>query len=188
MPIDSFDAASAGALFRTRLMGFDKEEVRVCLRNLASDFDDAHREIERLTGKLKALEGEPAQAALRSPVGVQLEKVPASAHKVAEEVKVEAEADAKKMLSEAQEEAARLRSQAEADASALTRTAAARLAELNTEVERLEARRAALNSQLQRAAEQLDTLSRELRAAALQPEEAKPSWLKSPVAEAAQPR
>src|SRR5213593_596646 len=161
MAIDSFDAGSAGAPFRTRLMGFDKEEVRVCLRNLASDFDDAHREIERLTGKLKALESAPAQAALRSPLGVQLEKVLASAHKVAEGVKLEAESDAKKILSEAQEEAARLRSQAEADASALTRTAAARLAELNAEVERLDARRGAVYTQLQRAAEQLDALSRE---------------------------
>src|SRR5436309_5796235 len=167
MTIDSFDAPSAGAPFRTRLMGFDKEEVRVCLRKLASEFDDARREIERLTGKLKALESEPAEAALRSPLGSQLEKVLASAHKVPEEVKLEAENDAKKMLSEAQEEAARLRSQAEADASALTRTAAAHLAELNAEVERLEARRGTLYTHLQRAAEQLDALSREMRAAAL---------------------
>ena len=153
MAIDIVDSGSDGATFRTRLMGFDKEEVLVCLRNLASDYGEAQKQVDRLTVKLKALEDAQEQAPLRSPIGVQIERLLASAHKVAEEVKVDAESAAKKILSEAQEEAARLRSQAEADASALTKTAAARLAELNTEIERMLERRDAVHAQLHRAAE-----------------------------------
>jgi cell division septum initiation protein DivIVA len=162
-------------------MGFDKEEVRVCLRNLASDYSEAQTQVDRLTVKLKALEAQE-HATLRSSIGVQVERVLASAHRVADEVKVDADSAAKKILSEAQEEAARLRSQAEADASALTQTAASRLTKLNAEIERMLQRRDAVNAELHRAADQLDELSRDIRAAGLAPEAANPGWLKSQLA------
>jgi cell division septum initiation protein DivIVA len=152
-----------GASFKTRLLGYDKEEVRACLVNLVSDCEEAWNEVERLKAKLAGSEGPPPRATYDN-VGGQVEKVLVSAHKVADEVKSDARKTAKEILSDAQEESARLRSQAEADASALTSTATARLAELNLEIDALMKRREAVHALMARAADQLDQLSRNLRA------------------------
>jgi hypothetical protein len=158
------------ATFRTRLMGFDKEDVRVCVRNLLSDCDEARRQADRLAAKLKTLEDSGGPASTRDSVGAQVEKVLASAHRVAEEVTLESKVAARKALNEAQEEAARLRSQAENDATALTRSAHARLAELNAEIERMTERRDAVQALLDRAAGQLVEIARSMRATALAPD------------------
>jgi cell division septum initiation protein DivIVA len=175
MARDLLGSTSGDATFRTRLMGFDKEEVRACLRNLVSDYEEAQKQINRLTVKLQARDDAPDRAPLPGSIAVQVEKVLASAHRVADEVRVDAEHAAKKVLGEAQEESVRMRGQAEADASALVKTAEARVAELNLEIERMLERRAAVHAQLHRAADQLDELSRGLRAARLAPEAASPA-------------
>ena len=177
MSIDTYNGTRA--TFRTRLMGFDKEEVHTCVQNLASDYDEAQRLIDRLTARLKALEDAQERAPAPSSTGVQVERVLASAHKVAEDVKNEADSAARKILADAQEEAARLRSQAESDASALTRTAAVRLTELNAEIERTLERRDAVHAQLHRAADHLEELSRGIRATVLDPANA--NWAKTQV-------
>lgn len=174
----AIDIEPGAATFRSRLIGFDKDEVRACLQNLAGDYAESQKQVERLTLKLKALEEAQGQTPVRDSVGVQVERVLASAHKVAEDVKNEANETARKILSDAQEEAARLRSQAENDASALTKTAAARLTELNTEIDRVLERRDALHAQLHRAAGQLEDLSRGIRATVPAPEASPTGWLK----------
>ena len=152
-----------GTTFKTRLFGYDKEEVRACLVNLVSDCEEAWNEVERLKARLTGSEGTPPSETYEN-VGGQVEKVLVSAHKVADEVKGDARKTAKEILSDAQEEATRLRSQAESDASALTSTATARLAELNGEIDALMKRREAVHGLMARAADQLDQLSRNLRA------------------------
>jgi cell division septum initiation protein DivIVA len=169
MAIDTFGSGVAAATFRTRPLGFDKDEVRACLQNLASDYEEAQRQIDRLTARLRAFEDVQEQSPARSATAVQVERVLASAHKIAEDVKVEAEAAAKKILSDAHGEAARLRTQAERDASDLTSNAATRLNELNVEIERTMERREAVNAQLYRTAEQLEEVSRGIRSATAAP-------------------
>jgi cell division septum initiation protein DivIVA len=169
MAIDTFGSGVAAATFRTRPLGFDKDEVRACLQNLASDYEEAQRQIDRLTARLRAFEDVQEQSPARSTTAVQVERVLASAHKIAEDVKVEAEAAAKKILSDAQGEAARLRTQAERDASDLTSNAATRLNELNVEIERTMERREVVNAQLYRMAEQLEEVSRAIRSTTAAP-------------------
>jgi cell division septum initiation protein DivIVA len=178
MSIDTFGSGVASATFRTRLWGFDKEEVRACLQNLASDYDEAQRQIDRLTARLKAIEELQELTPVRNETAAQVERVLASAHKVAEDVKTDADAAAKKILGDAHLESARLRSQAENDASALTSSAAGRLTELNAEIERILERREAANAQLYRMAEQLEDVSRGIRATTSAPDSAATTRMK----------
>ena len=160
------DFVSPVVTFRSRLLGFDKEEVRAFVRNLIADYDDARKQIERLTAGLEATQtsgGQPRQPT----TGVQIERVLASAHKVAEDVRADAEKVARQMVREAQEEAAQLRTNAEADASALTQTAAARAAGLESEIQDLLDRRRVVQAMLDRAADRLNDLARDLRQSAV---------------------
>jgi len=161
----STDFPDTTLTFRTRLFGFDKEEVSDCLRNLASDYDDARRQIERLTAALKASEEAVGRPASHETIAVEVERVLVSAHRVAEEVRVEAENAAKTTLREAQEEAAQLRSQAGTDAAALASTAAARLTELEAEIDRMTERRQELQALLDRAADRLNEIADSMRQA-----------------------
>lgn len=161
MTIDIYD--SGGDTFRTRLFGFDKNEVRACVRNLVHDHDDAQRQVERLTARLRTLEESREDGATHEAVATQLEKVLASACKITEDLKHEAEAAAGKILNDAQDEAVRLRGQAEADAAALAASATARVTALESEIEQMTARRDSLQAQLDGIATTLDALSRQMR-------------------------
>jgi cell division septum initiation protein DivIVA len=155
------------ATFGTRIMGFDKAEVRACLQNLANDYEEARKEVDRLAARLKALEDGPTpgnQAPSGNPLSLQLEKVLASAHRIGEEVKAEASVAAGRILADAQEEAARLRAQAESDATALTRTATERLSELRGQIEEMTARRNDMIDMLERGVVELTVITRKLRA------------------------
>jgi cell division septum initiation protein DivIVA len=181
------------ATFGTRIMGFDKEEVRACLQNLANDYEEARKEVDRLAARLKALEDGPAQATQApsgNPLPLQLEKVLASAHRIGEEVKAEASVAAGRILADAQEEAARLRAQAENDASALTRTATERLAELRGQIEEMTTRRDGMIAMLERGVAELSAITRGFRgpveAGATAPSDTAPPALQSPAAEAVQ--
>ena len=157
------DFAGPVATFRSRLLGFDKEEVRACVRNLIADYEDARKQIERLTASLEAAQGSGGQPARQPTTGAQVERVLASAHKVAEEVRADAENVARQRLREAQEEAAQLRTNAEADASALLQSAAARAAGLESEIQELLDRRRVVQAMLDRAADRLNDIARDLR-------------------------
>lgn len=157
------DFGGPAATFRSRLLGFDKEEVRTCVRNLLADYEDARKQIERLTASLEAAQASGGQPARQATTGVQVERVLASAHRVAEEVRADAENVARQTLREAQEEAAQLRANAEADAFALAQTAAARAAELESEIQELLDRRRVVQAMLDRAADRLNDIARDLR-------------------------
>jgi hypothetical protein len=147
---------------QTRLFGFDKDEVRACLRNLVSDCDEARRQVERLTVELAAA-GEVRRSFPSETVGVQVERVLASAHRVAEEVKAEAEQSAKQLLREAHDEAMQVRSRAEADASALTRSASVRVSELERDIQQLTERRLAVLTLLDETADRMAAFAEELK-------------------------
>jgi hypothetical protein len=152
----------------TRPFGFDKEEVRICIENLTRDYEDARREIDRLTAELQVAATKSRQP-LQETVGVQVERVLAGAYRIAEEVKSEAESTAKQLLREAQEEAAQLRTQAAADAAALTRTAATRVAELESEIQEMTDRRQVVQAMLDRAADRLNQIAQDMRQGVIPP-------------------
>jgi hypothetical protein len=161
----SFELSGPVTALRTRLFGFDKDEVRVCLQNLVSDYDAAMAQIQRLMAELQAAKAGPAPTVRVDTAGVQIEKVLASAHRIAEEVKADAERAAKEILREAQQEAAALRAQAEADATALSRTAVARLAEIELDIQDKTGRQVAVQAMLDRAADKLSLIAAEMRQA-----------------------
>jgi cell division septum initiation protein DivIVA len=159
----AIDFSDPDATFRTRLLGFDKEQVRACLLNVAGDYAEAVRQIEWLTGQLKSGETSGKQGVRQEIMAAQVGQILASAHRVAEDVRVEAENAARQRLREAQEEAAQLRNQAEADASALASTAAAQLARLEAEIERMTALRQSVQATLNRAADRLNQIANDMR-------------------------
>jgi cell division septum initiation protein DivIVA len=161
----SIDSPDASVTFRTRLFGFDKEEVRDCLRNLAIDHEDTRRQIERLTAMLKTSEDAVGGPASHEPIALQVERVLVSAHRVAEEVRVEASNAARTTLREAQEEAAQLRSQAETDAAELAVTGQARLTLLKAEIDRMTERRQQLQELLDQTADRLNEIAGSIRQA-----------------------
>jgi cell division septum initiation protein DivIVA len=166
----SLDFSGPVAAFRTRILGFDKEEVRVCLQNLMRDYDEARKEIDRLTAELKTFDL-ARRAAPQEMTVVQVERLLASAQRVAEDVRIDSENGAQQILREAQAEAAQLRTQAETDASALIRTASTRLQTLEVEIEQLVERRQAVHALLERAADRLNEIAQEMRETALAPAE-----------------
>jgi hypothetical protein len=103
------------------------------------------------------------QSVQQEITGAQVAQVLASAHRVADEVRAEAERAANQTMLDAHHEAALLRSQAEADASALTNTAAQRVAELEAEIESMEGRRHAVQAELNQAATRLNEIAEDLR-------------------------
>jgi cell division septum initiation protein DivIVA len=166
-PTMSTDVSDTILTFRTRLFGFDKDEVRDGLRNLASLYDEARKQIERLTAASRASEG-AVHPVSHETIAVQVERVLVSAHRVAEEVRVEAENAAKRTLREAQEEAAQLRGQAATDAAALASTGAARRKELEAEIDRMTELGHEVQGLLDRAADRLNEIAHSMRQPSLQ--------------------
>ena len=161
----AIDLSDPDSTFRTRLLGFDKEQVRACLQSVASDYAEAVRQIQWLTGQLKSIDAPGKQGVRQEIMAAQVGQILASAHRVAEDVRAEAENAAKHRLREAQEEAAQLRNQAEADASALASTAAAQLARLEAEIERMTALRQSMQPTLNRTADRLNQIANDMRQA-----------------------
>lgn len=153
----------ANAMFRTRLFGFDKDQVRVCLQNMAADYTRAAEQIAWLKAELSSAEASSKQIARQEMTAGQVAQVLASASRVAEEIRIEAEKTANQALHEAQQEAVRLRTQAEADASELTSTAARRLTELEAEIQVMLERRQSVQMSLNRVADRLSKIAHSMR-------------------------
>ena len=166
VPIDSIDPADPCATFRTRPIGFDRDQVRACLQNMISDYTRAVEQITWLTNELKSAESTRRDAVRSEMSTTQLTQVLASAHRVAEDLTAQAQERARRILLEAQEEAAHLRSQAEADASALAGTAAARLETIEGDIVRMTEQHRAVQIAVSRAADRLNRIANEMRAAA----------------------
>jgi hypothetical protein len=166
----AIDDEDLTAHFRTRLFGFDKNEVRACLENVVSDHTQAAEQISWLTAELKSREAGDKLKVQQEITAAQIAQVLASAHRVAADVKAEAERAANQAIVDAQQEAAHLRSQAEADASALTDSAAHRAAALEAEIESMEARREAVQAALNQAATRLNEIAELLRRATTSPD------------------
>jgi cell division septum initiation protein DivIVA len=123
--------------FRTRLMGFDRREVRSFIANLVDDYARTRRELEqRNTGREPAA-GPPSAAPELATR--EMQRILAGAHRVADEIEQRAAEESARTLADAQSRAAEI--VAGAEQRALDITEAAR-----REVTRLEERAAALRA------------------------------------------
>jgi cell division septum initiation protein DivIVA len=161
----SITDADPTAMFRTRPFGFDKEQVTACLQQASSEYARALEQITWLTKELQAAEEASKDRARQEMPASQIAGVLASANRVAEDMKTQAEQAAAALRREAQEDARQIRSQAEADATALVGTASARRQDLQAEIEDMLARREAVQIALDRAAERLVEIANDMRGA-----------------------
>jgi cell division septum initiation protein DivIVA len=153
------------ANFKTRLFGFDKDQVRACLQNMARDYAQAVEQITWLTRELKSAEESSREAVRQDITTAQIAQVLSSAHRLADDLAAQAEKSAQQLLWDAQNEAAQFRNQAEADASALTTTANTRLAAIEMQIEQMLEQRASVHEALMRAAARLDGIANDMRQA-----------------------
>lgn len=161
----STDHEDPSATFRTRPLGFDKDQVRACLQNMIRDYAQAVEQITWLTSELKSAEAAGKETVRQEITTAQMAQVLASAHRVADDLVAQAEKTAQQLLWDAQNEAAQLRNQAEADASALASTATARLTAIELQIERMLEQRASVHDVLMRAADRLDGIANDMRQA-----------------------
>ena len=86
--------------FRVRFRGFDRSEVVAALAKLASENEDARREVDRLDAEIERLQATVAEQ-LGSERHVQRALVAAS--KIADDIRAQAEEDARRIVKEAEE-------------------------------------------------------------------------------------
>jgi DivIVA domain-containing protein len=162
----AIDSPDPTAIFRTKAFGYDKDQVRSFLEQAASDYARALEEVAWLRQELADAVAKGAPPQPPDMPTAQFAQVLASAHRVAADLKQEAELAAAQMRREAHDEAVHLRQQAEADASALVRTAGARLEEIKADIEKFTAWRAAVQRALGQTADRLNEIAGDMRGAA----------------------
>jgi DivIVA domain-containing protein len=160
----AIDSPDPTAIFRTKAFGYDKDQVRSFLEQAASDYSRALEEVAWLRQELADANAKAAPQQPDMPTA-QFAQVLASAHRVAADLRQEAELAASQMRREAHDEALHLRQQAEADASALVRTASARLEEIKADIEKLTAWRGAVQRALGQTADRLNEIAGDMRGA-----------------------
>jgi type II secretory pathway predicted ATPase ExeA/cell division septum initiation protein DivIVA len=152
-PVDNSEFDRPEVEFRTRPLGFDKSEVRALLAKLLDEHDQALAQIEVLRRQLNRVQGEQvADLPQHQPETAHLvERVLASAHRVADEIRKEAERDAVRLRADAEEGAARILDAAAAAAREKYETAFNRLKKVEREIERMRASHRQMRSALEAA-------------------------------------
>jgi cell division septum initiation protein DivIVA len=144
--IDAFRVA-----FRTRLFGFDKAEVRAYLSNLLREYEEAHDKVEALTRELnREPSALPTQSTTQQTDMAHLvERTLTSAHRVADEIRKEAEQERERLVAEAKTRVSVLFEKAASEATERRDAAVVRLREVEAEVERMQLRRRELITALE---------------------------------------
>jgi general secretion pathway protein A len=122
--------------FRTRPLGFDKGEVHALLTKLLEQHRQDRAEIDALTRQLNQVQGKStAEPTLQQNEVLTLERILASAHRVADEIRTEAQRAAAGLLSAAHDKATRLLTDGAAAAQEQANGAADQLKSLELEIE-----------------------------------------------------
>jgi len=146
------DTDADAVVFRSRLFGFDRAEVLAFVSNLLSEYQGALRQIERLKGELGQDATKSAAHAFQHEEAARLlGKTLESAHRVAEDIRVEAEKKATRVIADAETRAEGLVEQAGTEARRMTEAGRTRLRELEQEIEQMRMRHAELRSSLESA-------------------------------------
>ncbi len=146
--IDAF-----GVAFRTRLFGFDKAEVRAYLSNLLREYEEAHDKIESLTRELNREPGALSISTQSTPqqndMAHLVERTLTSAHRVADEIRKEAEQEKERLVADAKTRVSILFEKAAVEATEKRDAAVVRLREVEAEIERMQLRRRELITALE---------------------------------------
>lgn len=142
---------AARVAFRTRLFGFDKAEVRAYLSNLLREYEETHDKVVSLTRELSREPGTlPTQSTPQLTDTAHLvERTLTSAHRVADEIRKEAEQEAERMIGEVKARVSILFEKAAVEATDKRDAAVVRLREVESEIERMQLRRRELITALE---------------------------------------
>jgi cell division septum initiation protein DivIVA len=139
---------------RTRAFGFDKTAVRSLVSGLVDELEEARTQVEALKQQLNRGRGESTGATTpeQHEAAQLVERVLASTHRVADEIRTEAERDAARLVSEAREKAAKVLDEAATAAQETNDAAADRLRAIERDIERMQASHGEVRFALEAAA------------------------------------
>ena len=134
----STEATSADVSFSTRLLGFDRREVRAFIANLLDDYERIRAELDL---ERRSAESQAAAPPLPAPEATtrEMQRILTGAHRVADEIEQRAAEEGARAVAEMQARAVDILKDAEQRAVAITEAA-------RREVSRLEERAASLRS------------------------------------------
>ena len=136
----AIDTDARRVVFRTRLLGFDKEEVRAFVSNLVSEYEQAREQIDALARPANGGAASKQSAVQQSEAALLVERTLASAHRVADDIRKTAEQEAEHLVADAKLRATRLVDTAVGEASEKREAAVARLRELESDIEQMQMR------------------------------------------------
>jgi cell division septum initiation protein DivIVA len=112
-----FDAAVSDIAFRTRPLGFDRQEVRAFIGNLLEDYEKLRTELDRLRASESPArsEGPAISAATR-----ELQRVLEGAQRVADDIEHRAAVDSQRIIEDAHAQAAEILATAQRKAAEIT--------------------------------------------------------------------
>jgi cell division septum initiation protein DivIVA len=143
---------------RTRLLGFDKTQVRALLSSLLAEHEQAHAEIEALRRQLNSVQSDPGTASTSQSVSrfneaaAHADRILASTRRVADEIRQDAEREAGRLVRDAEIRAARIIQDTADEVARRSVAAARRLRETEQEIERMAASHREIRSELESAA------------------------------------
>lgn len=134
------DSAPAPVAFSRRFRGFDPEEVRAFIENLASDYARVVRELEHATKSLEATPTQPTTTPSFQSSAREVEHILAAAARIGEEMRARAEQERGAVLKDAESRAAAIIREAEHRASEIIDDAARQVDQLARQAETIRGR------------------------------------------------
>jgi cell division septum initiation protein DivIVA len=147
-----FDAAVSEVSFRTRLLGFDRREVRAFIANIVQDYDRARHELEQLRGH-EATPEKPIETASLSTTARDVQRVLEGAQRVADDIERRAAEEGAQIVAQAQTSAADILAVAQRRAAEITADARRELIALEARASALEAHGLRLRAAFETAAD-----------------------------------
>jgi cell division septum initiation protein DivIVA len=160
-----FDAGS-DVSFRTRLLGFDRREVRAFIGNLVEDYERARHELLQLRGH-EATADKPVDGPGLSTTARDVQRVLEGAQRVADDIERRAAEEGAQIVAQAQTSAADILAVAQRRAAEITADARRELVTLEARASALQAHGLRLRAAFEAAADTAASALSELAAKAV---------------------
>jgi len=140
--------------FSVRLLGFDRRQVIGFCSHIANDYERTVRELEHSRQALHALQARTALPAAAPPAPAHgVERILASAQRIADDIENDAKTEAARVLAEAKTSAALIVKEAEQTAGGLVDEARREVTKCGEQVAGMRSQYAALRAAFERAAD-----------------------------------
>jgi cell division septum initiation protein DivIVA len=161
-----FDSADNDITFRSRLLGFDRREVRAFIANIVEDYEHLRNELERLRGQ--GTVGAPEAASAMGTTAREVQRVLEGAQRVANDVERRAAEESAHVVEAAHTQAAEIVATAQKKAMEITAGARRDLASLEARAVTLQTQLLKLRAAFESAADTAGTALSEIAEATAQ--------------------